>query len=333
LLNDGPDRLPVWSPGAKHDCAVTHEAREERDEKGRQEHNRLLYVAMTRAKDRLVIAPYWMGSKEAPENAWCEMIRRGLVAKVGGLVRDVAPYGEIDVWRDGKTRARPAEPPAAPSEPVTVPEWLTRPVPQEPEPLPPIRPSGALGAADRITRPGDGPYAPEARLRGTLVHALLERLPAWPEAQWVDLSRAYVKARAPRLPAGVAEAVVANALNVLAHEALNPLFGPASRAEAPIAGQVMTASGPLMVSGQIDRLAVLDREVLVADFKTTARPPRPGEPPPAAYVAQLALYRLLLQDIYPDKTVRTFLVWTSGPVIQELRAPDLDRALTRIAAA
>ena len=55
------------------------------------------------------------------------------------------------------------------------------------------------------------------------------------------------------------------------------------------------------MSGQIDRLAVLEDEVLVADFKTTARPPREGEPPPQSYVTQLALYRRLLQEIYPDE--------------------------------
>ena len=67
------------------------------------------------------------------------------------------------------------------------------------------------------------------------------------------------------------------ALDVLAHEALGPLFGPTSRAEAPVAGRVETPAGPVMVSGQIDRLVVLDHEVLVADFKTTARPPAPGQ--------------------------------------------------------
>ena len=88
-----------------------------------------------------------------------------------------------------------------------------------------------------------------------------------------------------------------------------------------------------MVSGQIDRLAVLDQEVLVADFKTTARPPRPGQTPPRSYVAQLALYRMLLAEIYPAKRIRTFLVWTSGPAIHELMEPDLESALTLIKAA
>jgi ATP-dependent helicase/nuclease subunit A len=311
------------------------EARDSLHARGHEEHNRLLYVAMTRAKDRLVIAPYLTGRKDSPQEAWCEMIRRGLVAKAGGLELDRAPYGPISIWRDGAPLARTlaAESDVAPLDPIGIPDWLTQPVPSEPEPLPPIRPSSALGAADRMTRPGDGPYAPEARLRGTLVHALLERLPALAPEHREAMARAYVRARAPRLRADLSQSIVANALGVLDHQDLSPLFGPGSRAEAPVAGPVITSEGEILVSGQIDRLAVLEREVLVADFKTTARPPRPGQPPPQAYVAQLALYRTLLQEIYPDKRIRAFLIWTSGPVIHELMEPELESALTLIKAA
>jgi ATP-dependent helicase/nuclease subunit A len=310
------------------------QARDALRARGHEEHNRLLYVAMTRAKDRLVIAPYLTGRKDSPQEAWCEMIRRGLVAKVGGLELGEAPYGPIEIWRDGKPSARAAaESEVAPLDPIAVPDWLGTLAEAEPEPLPPLRPSSALGAADRMARPGDGPYAPDARLRGTLVHALLERLPSLAPDRWESVARAYVKARAPRLRTDLHDTIVTNALNVLNHAALGPLFGPGSRAEAPIAGRVLTADGPIMVSGQIDRLAIGEREILVADFKTTARPPRPGQAPPASYVAQLALYRTLLREIYPDRIVRAFLVWTSGPVIHELMEPELESALTLIKAA
>jgi ATP-dependent helicase/nuclease subunit A len=326
--------VPVWSPGKGYDSDVMAQARETLHAKGLEEHNRLLYVAMTRAKDRLVIAPYLTGRKDSPQEAWCEMIRHGLLEKTGGFELGEAPYGPISVWRDGSPLARiAAESEVAPLDPIEVPDWLTLSAIPEPEALPPIRPSSALGAADRMARPGDGPYAPDARLRGTLVHALLERLPGLPPERREALARAYVKARAPRLRADLHEAVVANALSVLSHEDLRPLFGEGSRAEAPIAGRIETSAGEIMVSGQIDRLAVLDGDVLVADFKTTARPPRPGQPPPHSYVAQLALYGMLLREIYPAKRVRAFLVWTSGPVIHELSDAELRSALALIKAA
>jgi ATP-dependent helicase/nuclease subunit A len=329
----GGNVIPAWSPGKTFDCDVVAAAREALKGRGLEEHNRLLYVAMTRAKDRLVIAPFMTSRKESPEEAWCEMVRRGLVATTRGLILGEAPYGPTEIWRDDIAwAAAAAAAPAAPIAPVDVPDWLTRPAALEPEPGPPIRPSSALGAADRLTRPGDGPYAPEARLRGTLVHALLERLPTIAPAERDRVARAFVAARAPRLDPDKRAHIVADALGVLADAALAPLFGPHSRAEAAIAGRLRLHGADQPVSGQIDRLAVLDAEVLLADYKTTARPPRAGEPLPPAYVAQLALYRALLQEIYPSRRVRAFLIWTSGPIIRELTEAEIEAAIAAIKA-
>ncbi|MBZ6077503.1 double-strand break repair helicase AddA [Microvirga puerhi] len=326
------DAVPVWAPARNSDCKATGAARDALRAKGLEEHNRLLYVAMTRAKDRLVIAPYQTSHKDSPQEAWCEMVRRGWLSAHHGKELPAAPFEPLILWQDGAAGAARDRDEAAALVSAELPDWLLRIADPEPEPLPPIRPSSALGAADRMTRPGDGPYAPEARLRGTLIHTLLERLPALPQNHRETMARAYVKARAPRLPEDLREAIVVQALGVLDHAAIGPLFGPGSRAEAPIAGQIVTPDGPLMVSGQIDRLAILDREVLVADFKTTARPPRPGQAPPRSYVAQLALYRRLLQEIYPDKTIRAFLVWTAGPVIHEMLEAEMNQVLTIVAA-
>ena len=117
---------------------------------------------------------------------------------------------------------------------------------------------------------------------------------------------------------------------MLGHAALAPLFGPASRAEAAVAGHIRLGGEDRPVSGQIDPLAVLDNEILIADYKTTGRPPRGDEPAPAAYVAQLALYRALLAEIDPARRVRAFLIWTSGPLVRELRDDELDAALEAI---
>ena len=334
LETPGGRIVPVWSPGKTYDSDAISAARSLCQEKAAEEHNRLLYVAMTRAKDRLVVAPYLTSGKNVPAEAWSEMIRHGLGLTPGALEPVEAPFGPIDIWRQGPPdlpASANVERAIAPG--TAIPAWLSRPVAAEPEPLPPIRPSSALGAADRLTRPGDGPYAPEARLRGTIVHALLERLPALPPQSRDAMAAAYVKARAPRLDARLRQTFVSHALSVIDDAALAPLFGPGSRAEAPLAGRIATPNGELFVSGQIDRLAVLEDQVLVADFKTTARPPRAGEPAPQSYVTQLALYRLLLREIYPEKPVRAFLVWTAGPVVQELSDAELDAALALIKAA
>ena len=233
-------------------------------------------------------------------------------------------------WRAPRRRRRSRR-----LDPVEVPDWLTAPVAPEPEPLPPIRPSSALGAADRITRPGDGPYAPEARLRGTLVHALLERLPALPperrDAHGAGLCGGPRAAPAPRTSRESDRRQCAGRPD---HA------GP----QAPVRPRLAGRSAHRRAGRDGRRASSWSRARSTAWRCSTARcwwptsrprPARPGpdEPPPLSYVAQLALYRALLREIYPDKRVRAFLVWTSGPVIRELMEPELDSALTLIKAA
>ncbi|HKG77698.1 MAG TPA: PD-(D/E)XK nuclease family protein, partial [Beijerinckiaceae bacterium] len=316
-----------------YDCAALAAAREAVRARAREEHNRLLYVAMTRARDRLVIAPYMTACKDSPQEAWCEMIRRGLVATVRGLILQEAPYGPVAVWHDGEHPAK-AAPLAerAPAAPVELPAWLLRPAEPELEPLRPLRPSSALGAADWTLRSPERRFDPDARLRGALVHALLERLPGVAAERRAAVAQAYLEARAPRLDEPLRARLVCDALDVLAHEALKPLFGPGARAEAPIVGRVRIGAEQAPVSGQIDRFAVVGGEVLIADFKTT-RPPRPDEPAPHVHLAQLALYGALMREIYPAHRVRAFLVWTAGPLVRELTEDEMDAALAQVKAA
>jgi ATP-dependent helicase/nuclease subunit A len=89
---------------------------------------------------------------------------------------------------------------------------------------------------------------------------------------------------------------------------------------------------PVLVSGQIDRLVVTDSDVLVVDFKTNQGPPATAAEAPAAYVRQLALYRALLGKLYPQRVVRTALLWTESTELIEILSPALDAELASIAA-
>jgi ATP-dependent helicase/nuclease subunit A len=81
------------------------------------------------------------------------------------------------------------------------------------------------------------------------------------------------------------------------------------------------------ISGQVDRLSVTQGAVLIGDFKTNREPPRRIEEVPPAYVRQLALYRALLQKLYPDRPVRAALVWSEVPDLMELSEAVMDQAL------
>ena len=120
------------------------------------------------------------------------------------------------------------------------------------------------------------------------------------------------------------EATQADLLNqvmaVMAHPALGPLFGPAGRAEQPLSGLV----GGHVVSGVVDRMAVLPDQLLVADFKTGRPAPASVDDTPVRYVRQLAAYRAVLSALFPGRSVRCWLVWTEGAVVSELPQALLD---------
>ena len=194
-----------------------------------------------------------------------------------------------------------------------------RAVPEFPESLPdPIEPGFA--AAER-----------EAALeRGVAVHRLLQMLPDTDPAEREDLAARWLE----RQYSGWAEAdrreAVTEAMRIVGDERLAPLFAPGSRAEAGIAGNVWIGGREVLVSGQIDRLAVSGDEILLADYKTGRTSPGGPERVEEAYLLQMALYRVLLRQIYPEKAVRCLLVRTRDGTIQELDVAEMDAALASI---
>jgi ATP-dependent helicase/nuclease subunit A len=169
-----------------------------------------------------------------------------------------------------------------------------------------------------------------ARLRGTLAHRLLQSLPSIPVARREKIAGEFLARRGKKLPPDQRTALLREILRLIATKDFAEVFASGSRAEVPIVGKI---NETLLVSGQIDRLSVTESAVLIADFKTNRRPPSRIEEVPAAYVAQLAAYRAVLQKLYPDKPVRAALIWTEVPDLMELSADLLDRALANHVAA
>jgi ATP-dependent helicase/nuclease subunit A len=93
---------------------------------------------------------------------------------------------------------------------------------------------------------------------------------------------------------------------------------------------------PLQVSGQIDRLAITDDAVLIADYKTNRPAPRTlaeAIDVYPAYVRQLALYRAMIGRLYSGRIVRAALIWTDVPDLMELSADVLDAEIARLTSA
>jgi ATP-dependent helicase/nuclease subunit A len=326
--------VPIWPPASAEDASATAAAKARVIDQMVEEHHRLLYVAMTRAEDRLIICGA-QAKGEAPEGSWYAMIASGLAASETGL-REITE-GEDMILRFMTSPPRPhaaaGGKPAAATEALP-PPWLRTPPPREAEPAPPLKPSSALAAADAPDRPADGPFLAEAAAAGRFAHLLLQMLPEIAAGQREPVARALGLARAGALTASRRESIITEALALLADPTLAGLFEPGSLAEVPIAGTVdLGPGGRRPVSGQIDRLAVSADEVVIADFKTTARPPRDEAAIPETTLAQLAVYRALIGQIYPGRQVRALLVYTATLTRLEPDPARLDAVMARLGAA
>ncbi|TCR68865.1 double-strand break repair helicase AddA [Bosea sp. BK604] len=325
--------VPIWPPARAADTAATRRAKDQVVAQYVEEHHRLLYVAMTRAEDRLIVCGA-QPKGEAPEGSWYAMVEDGLAAAPSGLHEVAAPDGQETIKRFMVSAPQPLEraETAAEKPAIVEPTWLRRALPAESEPLPPLKPSNALSAADAAERPGDGPFLAAAAQAGRLAHLLLQVLPDIEPGGREAAGLALTAMRGAGLPQARRGQIVAQALALLANPSLAALFGPGSLAEVPLAGTITLPDGAMRsVSGQIDRLAVIGDCVLIADFKTAARPPVDSQALPPATLAQLAVYRALIGQIYPGRHVRALVIYTANLAVLEPGPAALDAVLANLA--
>jgi len=216
-----------------------------------------------------------------------------------------------------------------PAAPTDLPAWLHAAAPPEAPADNLLRPSDSAKDGNRRIRTGESVLERARALqRGTLVHRLLQSLPDVATERRRDAALKYLARNADGWTDGDREALSGGVLALIGDPRFAPVFAPGSRAEVSIVGRLdRLGRSPALVSGQIDRLAVTPDEVLIVDYKTNHAPPGAGAQAPAAYVRQLALYRAVLQKLYPRLPVRAALLWTETPQFMEISSPALDAEL------
>jgi len=324
--------LVVWAGKKADDPAVVSAARAAMLAAIEDEYRRLLYVAMTRAADRLIVAGCMPGNMNSVRKlCWYDLIGKGLASS--GLQEEtietpdgpVKRYSRIEdiAVREGAAAASAASPPAE------LPSWLRRPVAAGPYAVQLPRPSDPGDDDGRNVRSGESLASRALALqRGTLVHRLLQSLPDLSPDRRRDAAQDYLARNAAGWSDGDRAQLADRVLALIADPRFAPVFKSPGRAEVSIVGRLAQPGRPLaLVSGQIDRLVVTASEVLIVDFKTNHAPPTAAADAPTAYVRQLALYRAVLRKLYPQLPVRAALLWTETPELMEIFAPALDQAL------
>lgn len=317
--------VPLWVPRKELRCEAAARLRESESARQMEEYNRLLYVALTRAEDRLLVCGWKPARGEVPKTSWYSLISGAFagVANTGPVVRD---------WGERLSCATEQIAPPAPneqaiaraSEPLPAwagqaPDWRPAPLPPEPvrpEPLAPSRPEGALlGPVPEAAPPIAERAGAAARFRrGQVIHALLQHLPSLPQAARAEAVLSWLRHPGVGLDAAASDGILRETLAILDHPELAPLFGSGSQAEVPLTGLV----DGVVIGGFVDRLAVLSDRVLIADYKTSRDPPALVERTPVLYLRQMAAYRGVLRGVFPTRPVICALIWTQAARIAVL---------------
>jgi ATP-dependent helicase/nuclease subunit A len=325
----------VWGTARGNDVGPMPDARAKAQKDARDEYRRLLYVAMTRAAERLVICGT-QGVNRIPDGCWYQLVENTLMPD---SVSEPADDGDGEVWRYRKGTPSPVttkEPEAGEknekkldlSKKLDLPLWATTNAAPDRAAWRTITPSSP--DEEDAARPTVTGASDLARQRGTLAHRLVQSLPDIPPERRRKAAQAYLSRRGKDLPAEDRARLAEQVMLVLEDPRFTELYGPGSRAEVPVIGRLIIGEKTVRVSGQIDRLAVTPDTVLIADFKTNRPAPRRIDDVPPVYIRQLALYRAVLAKLYPDKTIRAALVWTEVPDLMELSAELMDAAIAKI---
>jgi ATP-dependent helicase/nuclease subunit A len=303
----------LWCASQKGDCEASRLARELRATRENEEALRLLYVALTRARERLVLCGRIASNrKEETLKGWWAQIRAGFEHDdIAGHVRQVA-CGTVEATRYGPDPKRLPGAAIARAPTASVPAWAG----QEAR-------ADSLGRYASPSDLGEGGAAPAPSplsavgglgrfRRGDLIHRLLQILPDLAPEAW-ETGAAALLVRERDLSDAQRAEMTAAALTVLRDPTFAEVFGPGSRAEVAIAGSAAALPPGLKISGRIDRLVVLPGRVLVADFKTNRPSPARIEDAGPAYLRQMAIYAAVLAEVFPGRAIEAALVWTDGP--------------------
>ncbi len=315
LIMDEGKRTPLLPIRKTEQSGRLGKIVEMQKERELQEHKRLLYVAMTRAEERLIMGGALGISRKGvvPDDSWYAALRSGM-DMLGCQWQDDSRWGQV--MRHVGVAGLAAKPDVRPSSASTValaekietPDWLFKPAPDEGRPPRPLVPS-RLDDDDY----GDAPAMLAVRAaaeRGKLIHALFERVADAGSLEnaerWLD--------RNVTDPAIDKARILADVRGVVGNPEWQDFFGSNARAEVPLAAVV----GETVISGRVDRLLIEPGLVRVLDFKTGRAVPANEASVAVPYLRQMAHYVAALETIFPHSRVEASLLFTYVPRLVSL---------------
>jgi ATP-dependent helicase/nuclease subunit A len=307
--------LPVWSPRKLVQSDLINRLKDGKNQRALEEHKRLLYVALTRAKDELYIAASLTaeesdnGRSRLNENSWYAFIRDQLEGNSDIELRDVGNgirrYGADPVFIEDVSEQQ------SKADDADLPPWIGTALPAQPA-------RTHRSVTSLVYKPKDqGPRTmTPAAAYGIAIHAFLRYMPAVPG----DARRDYAIAAAKRL--GIDSSEAQNLAVRVSQPDLQPYFAEGAFTEVELLG---SHAGSETLIGRIDRLRLTEDAIYLIDYKTDQLPP-PELTANHPYVQQIAVYSQCVTDSHPGLPHHVALFWTRTGRVDVLPPGLLTRA-------
>ncbi|NDR57550.1 double-strand break repair helicase AddA [Aliiruegeria sabulilitoris] len=318
------DGAPLWNVAKAQSPEPVNALRQAAIDKRAEESQRLLYVAMTRAEQWLIVAA--AGDLGKAGDSWYEQVRAGLEEAGAGAQDFPAGQGlrlQAAAW---DSACRPDGMDGESQQTAVLPVWANNMA------APPIRVEGTLspsdlGGAKIVFGDSEGLSEEEAKLHGTRIHLLLEQLPNFAAGSWPDAVKSIL---GPDVLEAETTGLLEEAGHILENEALEFLFSEDTLAEVDISASLSELAGR-RVHGAIDRLVIRPDSVLAVDFKTNAKEPVTASETPEGLLRQMGAYAAALKQVFPGRRVECAILWTRSGRLMPLPDEMLHAAVSRAA--
>lgn len=264
------------------------------------EYRRLLYVALTRAEDRLYIAGF-SKSATANENSWYTLLANNMPEQTQTIEEDkrlVYHIEQENIFENIEVTQAVAE-----AKPLCLADFCT----MAPVENPLARPYAPSRDDNDELDLAASPLEDSGRFyrRGTAIHKLLQYIHTIDTTHQEAAIISFLEKQLPEFPLEEYENIAAEIIRLC--QTYPHIFQTMSMAEVPIIGEL---EGKI-ISAKVDRLIITDDKVIVVDYKTNRPAAHSLADVPEIYRKQMDTYQKLLQKIYPDKIVETYLLWTN----------------------
>ncbi len=283
------DDCVLFLPRDKSDLITSYKALEE--EKSYQEYLRLMYVALSRCKDYLIICSD-SSHKEAHKSSWYSIASNAImqlgVSIKSELLEQLGLKGNIWVLQSQDFEiCKKNEELLAPKtkESLITQKW-----------------SQGSPSATALSQIASPPLEEEdsAALYGSIVHKLLEE-----SANGELPQEIFNHPLLFRLSLEERTKTISRLKNLFSTDFWQGLFNDKVYTEVPFFDHKNDQS----FVGRIDLLAVSEFEVRIVDYKTDAFVPKSEKDIPTKYLEQMHRYKTAISKIYPNQKISAFILW------------------------